>query len=1151
MFPVPLNSLRKVAFLLLLAISPTPAQQITGMISGTVVDPSGQVIVSAEVTLQSADTGETRVTRTSDSGTFTFPSVQPGNYSLKVTHEGFKTLIRSGLVLTANERLSAGNLMLSIGTVGDHVTVAAIGDNVETASSDHSALLTSNQLNMIMARGRNIISLLRTMPGVSYGGDPDSPGGAYGDSTPNIAGTRSYLNSIAVDGTPGMDFGTPSTYSSAINMDAVAEMKVLLNNYQAEYGLKGGAMVNVVTKSGTREFHGTGYWYKRHEQFNANSFFSNLNSVSKSRYRYDTLGATLGGPVPLKLAPLKDKLFFFYSFENWMTQQPVALQRVTTPTALERVGDFSQTLDVSGKQVPIYDPATHTVFPGNVIPASRMDQNGRALFNILPMPNFFDRSISGGSYNYTFQESLHQPKRQHLFRIDYSPTDRDRLYVRGMKWWQDQQGYCVAAGGSCWGFMRQHYTFTDDSLALDYTRVISPTLVNEFNGGARHSTEAGPPITPQDLQNVTRKKIGFNAGQLYPGLNPLDIVPRITWGVPSSANVTYDGRFPIRGQDTGYNFSNNLSWTRGSHSAKFGIYLMLARNTEGERGVFAGSFDFSRDVNNPFDSNYGYSNSLLGNFTSYTESSSRPPTLGQRDILEWFAQDSWKIGRRLTLEYGMRWSWYDQWKQRDGQAAAFSLERYQRSGAPALFQPAIGPTGKRQAQNPITGEFFPAVLIGAFVPNSGNPVNGMVVATDPTYPRGFMDPPGISWGPRFGFAYDVFGNGKTAMRGGFGIFYQSLTTGNFVWNLVNDPPVQFNPVEYYGNLSTFTQTNGVLFPGTVYGFNKQNKTAATYSSSFGIQQNLGFATILDVSYAGTLGRHLNDQRNLNTVPYGAHFLPQNADPTNPSTPLPDNFYRPYPGLGTIWYYENASSSNYHALQVSVNRRFTEGLQFGVAYTWSKAMDFVDQDQSTVAMYAPLRVWNYGKAGFDQTHNLVVNFMYDIPKATSLVKSRPIGWFFDNWQVAGVLAFVSGTPSGVGFSTVDGADISGGGDGSRIVVTGKAQKDRGDRSFSEWFNTSVFARPPKGSMGNAPKDVFRNPGTNNLDFSVFKNIPIRSEKRHLQYRMEMYNALNHTQFSGVDATARFDASGKQVNPTFGRVTSARSPRVIQMALRFEF
>ena len=319
----------------------------------------------------------------------------------------------------------------------------------------------------------------------------------------------------------------------------------------------------------------------------------------------------------------------------------------------------------------------------------------------------------------------------------------------------------------------------------------------------------------------------------------------------------------------------------------------------------------------------------------------------------------------------------------------------------------------------------------------------------------------------------------------------------------------------------------------------------------GVQRNIGFATVLDVAYVGSVARNLMWQRNINQVPYGANFAAANQDPSNPGRPLPINFYRPYPGYGTISYREFAGSSNYHSLQTQANRRFAKGLQFGFSWTWSKLMNFAEGNFNDVATYAPLRAWNYGKGGFDRTHNVNINYAWDLPRASSMWNNGLVRTVLDGWQLSGITTFMSGAPLGVSLATTDNADIAGGGDGVRTVMLANPVLPKSEQKLTRFFNTEAFGRPATGSFGNAPKDVFRGPGINNWDASLMKNIGLPMEGHRLQFRAEFYNVFNHTQFSDVDTAARFDVAGRQVNTRFGQLIAARSPRQIQFSLRYSF
>ena len=908
----------------------------------------------------------------------------------------------------------------------------------------------------------------------------------------------------------------------------------------------------MVSKSGSKDFHGLGSYFKRNEEFNANGFFNNQLGAPKPVYRYNTWNYNIGGPVyiPGKFNRNRDKLLFFWSQEFWPLKTTGALTRLTVPTALERQGDFSQSVDVNNKLIVINDPSNNKQpFAGNLIPASRLNSNGAALLGVFPSPNFTNRALSGGNYNYIFQEGNQNPIRTETLKTDYHITSYDLLSVNFTHTRIEQIASVGApAAAYNWPGLRQDSVNDGRLLILQYRKIFSPTLISETS--ASYSWRPwNNTVNADELKHVQRDTAGYTLSQFNPANNPLNLIPQATFGgVTNAANLTMDGRFPLTTGHDISTLSSNLTKVLGAHSLKAGIYVdrVGAYNQVGV--TFNGLFDFGRNVNDPLDTNYAYANAALGVFNSYSEASTRPHESALAHNVEWFLQDNWKITHRLTLDLGMRFSLVNPAYCVGDEISSFVPGFFNLANQVKLIQPAtVG--GQRVGVNPVTGATYPATLIGADTPQIGDPNNGLVVAAnDKSYPRALMENRGVQFGPRVGFAWDVFGDGKTALRGGFGMFYDRTSQSNLLYPYAEQAPMVQSPIIYFGNMSTLLSSTGLLFPANILGIDPVGKIPVTMDFSFGVQRQIGFGTVLDVSYVGSLARHLPWQRNLNAIPFGTDFLASSIDKTT-NSPLSPSFLRPYIGFNNVNYREFAATSNYHSLQVSANRRFARGIQFGSAWTWSKSMDYADGDTNAVSTLVPVRVWNYGLASFDHTHVVKINWLWDLPKAK--LTSRPARAVVNDWQLSGIASFVSGAPLGVSYSTVTATDTTGSPtDGARVVVTGNPVLAKSDRTFYHFFNTGVLQLPAVGTIGNAAPTLFRGPGINNFDLALFKNFPVRDRAR-LQFRCDAYNAFNHTQFSGVNAAARFDATGKQVNTLFGQINAARDARIMQLSARFYF
>src|SRR5665213_1281320 len=878
-------------------------------ISGILADSSGAGVAGASLTLTNQDTSVVLATAKSDGGgNFSFQAVPaPGTYSLAVEVSGFSRLEQKGIVVTQGERRSVGTLTLAVGSTSESVTVQAQTTPGQTESAERSADLDRHEIGALLARGLNYGSLLRSLPGVSGGADPTGPGGNTTIYS-SINGTRASSTIPSIDGVNAADPSSQGQLYAAAATDSLVEINVKMSNYQAEYGGSSGAVINLVTRSGTKEFHGGLYAYLRNEDLNANSFFNNKNKVARPIYRYATGGGSIGGPVyiPKKFNTNKNRVFFFFNDQYSYQGNPGGLQKLTVPTALERTGDFSQTVTTGNNPavIPIFMPGTKTQFPGNRIPASQQSPLGLKLMSIFPLPNFSDRVTSGGNYNFLYQNTPTTRREEYTYRMDFALTDKLRLYGRDNQINNLQSGYSIGVlPGPPWGLVEGFYNSHSTTPSINLVYTISPTLINELTFGINHWDEPGGPLDSTQLAKAQRATYGLQGlGQWYPAANAYDYLPIMSFSdVPNAAGFSYDSRTPISGATTIFTLSDNLTTVIGKHTMTAGVVVTRSRAWKGNQGsAFSGNFSFGKDTNNPLDANYGYANAILGNFDTYTESSARPGADFRAGAFEEYIQDSWRVNNRLTLEFGMRLTSWIPWHQRSNVESAFDPAAYDPKNALKLYTPGLSSTGARVAVNPLTGAQLPPVYIGAIVPGVGNILDGIVLAGKPGVPEGETSVQLITPGPRFGFGYDVFGDGKTAIRGGFGI--SALPQTQIDTGLQNLPPNNYTPKTYYGTLTSFLNTAGTLFPSNVKGHD-WSQLAQSYSFSLGAQREVGFATVIDVAFVGNLGRHLLQSVNLNTLPYGARFLASSQDPTT-GKPLADSFLTPY--IGCLLYTSDAA-----------------------------------------------------------------------------------------------------------------------------------------------------------------------------------------------------------------------------------------------------
>jgi hypothetical protein len=1106
---------------------PLLAQVTSGTISGNVKDSSGAYIKGATVTIADPSNGLTRTVTTSDSGEFSAPGLYPGTYTITVEANGFKKLEKTGIVLNAADKLNAGDFGLVVGTTSDEVSVTAdVGQvQLQSDSGERSDLITSKQLNDVAMNGRNVLDYLKLVPGIS--GLPDlHQSGTGGLDAFNINGTRSNEHEYTLDGASNVDTGNNGGTHVTLNTDAIEEVKILTSNYQAEFGKAAGGQIAITTKSGTNQWHGNGRFFHRHEGLNANEYFNKSNQLSGNNpnqpklYRYNDAGYQIGGPI------LKNKLFVFWSQEFFRQLVPISgTTQFYTPTALERQGDFSQSTDGSNppQAVVITGPGiTNNKIDPTQLPAAMQPvfAQMQKILSLYPKPNVNGFGVNSQNYNFSQSLSANAPRREDLLRVDFQLNSRNRIYARWLHNSENDSSpfvpfpgpygifACSSAVNFPGGCTQSHPGW---NFAANLVSTITPTVLNEFSVGPSHTLS----LVQGANGNISRGKNGVDLQLLYP-VGADQVIPDMGFGGLNNVNFQggYLGATPWKQANTTINVNDNLSWVRHNHTFKTGMFYQRSRkdqiawgNINGQLNFGVGTYTFGSATYNIGDP---LAAALLGFFQSFDQSTARPTGYFRYNQLEFYLQDTWKVTPRLTLDYGMRFSWIPPQIDAKNQVALFDPHSYDASTAVKI--------------DPSSGQI---------IPGSGNPLDGMRYANKGQIPQGGWDSRGIMPEPRFGFAFDLLGNHKTILRGGVGMTHDRAQ-GNLIFNTVfNNPAVVQTPQVAANNIANLPSLSGtntsVQGDRNIIGAARDGHVPTIYSFSIGVQHEIAKGTTLDVAYVGTLARHLITSRDINAVPFGYAFTAAAQDPNNyPGGVVPAvepnlpaiysaagvNFSGayafghpsytnaalvPYKGYGQIAYLDWGGTSNYNSLQVSLQRRFSKGLTAGAVYTWSKSLTTSASDQDYQNPVNALI--DYRAADWDRTHVFAANYVYDIPGASKHFGGpKWLSYITDNYQLSGVTNFMTGTPvtlnNGYAFN-------SGAFDGSNMWGT-----------YPYYYSVDKSGNlitPTVGLPTRATRDLIRSGGLQNWDMSLFKNIPIR-ERYSVQLRLETFNTFNHPNFA---------------------------------------
>jgi hypothetical protein len=1121
-------------------------------IVGTVTDPSGASVPNVKITVTNTETGLVHSAVTGDSGQYVLPDLKIGHYDAKAEASGFKIAEQKGLVLQVGDRARI-DFQMQLGGAQETVTVEANEVRVQTDSGEQSNVITGQQMSQIAVNGRSIYQLAALAPGASsqVNGFVNTPVG--GDASVEFNGLRQNHNIYLLDGGENDDRGGAGGMSIAPSTDAIAEFRQLTSNYSADYGLSSAGTMTMVLKSGSSTLHASAWEFNRNDAFDARNFF-NPGPAPVAKLRLNVFGFNVGGPVTLGKLYNRErkKTFFFYNMEWRRLIQGSVTNGQPVPDPATYGGNFSS--DATAIKVPTaaqvapgvlfqncpggVAPAGVTQggnFPGNIIPTCMISGNSTALLSagIFPAPTSAGNIFNGAA---TAPTNL----KEEIVRIDHNFNSKFSVFGHFIAE-QVSQGFPISQwSGANVPTVGDTFGNPSYSAVVHTTYAISPNLLNEvafnYNGNRINII----PFAGAGLGSLAIPS-GYDAtnSRFFSGPNNLDRIPNIDLGGSTGTKFEISS-WPWNNKADDYQIRDDISWTKGAHQLKFGGSWALYRKTQDLFGQTQGGFNFD----GTFTGN-DFADFLLGDAKSYQELAVQDS--GQWNNVSWaaYVQDNWRVNRKLTLNLGLRW---------DGVPHTYEANDRMGNFYPSLYNPAnaatfnTGGTICASAADPGCTGVSPGLGTS---PNSilkGVPLylNGIGIPEQNGVPKGLVNNHWANFGPRLGFAYDLTGNGKTVVRGGFGIMYERIQ-GNDMYNAGPNIPFSFQlntpvPVEFVNPhlaLTTGAAAALPINPASITGLAiNEYKQPASYQWSVGVQRQLGARSVLGVAYVGNTNRFQNDYREINLPNEG--FLGALVGGANYNT-APG---LPFSGYHSIDLSTNEANSHYNSLQVDLSSQVGHDLTLRAFYTLSRTIDPTTAgngggDLGNVSN--PYAGWLYdvGPGGYDRTHNVSVNFVYDLPIFRH-TENRFVKTTLGGWEVSGIVTITSGLPLNPQLS---------GGQNTNGLQNGTNRPDQVasvsyPHTVNEWFNTAAFAAPAVGAWGDAGHNSLRGPGRDNWNISLFKSFVI-SESRgsRFELRVETFNTWNHTEFNQV--------SNSLGSSNFGAVTSAFDPRIFQLGGKIYF